>query len=280
MLPEDIFLLKVIFTVAFVIILSLITERLGPRFAGILLGLPTGTAITLFFFGLEISPEFAAKSAVFNLAGVAAMHLLFFVYYRASINSNKKGIFYAAILSILTYLSAAAILRLIGFTIWTSILVPAISIPVTLYLFKDVKDTIVKKKTRLTTNTILTRSLITAAIIIAVTESAKHLGPQWAGLFSAFPTTVFPLMIIIHYTHGAKHVHTILKNIPKSQGAVVFYSLGVFYLYPKIGIIYGTIIAYLFVGLYMLIFWVLTRPKQKPLKTSSRTYTAWRKKRK
>ncbi|MGS0468573.1 hypothetical protein ACU8V3_16690 [Cobetia marina] len=50
-------LLKLLISVAVVIGLSLIAERLSTRMAGLLSGYPLGTAITLGFIGVEISPN-------------------------------------------------------------------------------------------------------------------------------------------------------------------------------------------------------------------------------
>ena len=63
-MPTEIFILKLIVAVAVVIGLSLVAEHSSPRIAGILSGYPTGSAVSLFFFGLEINPEFAANSAL------------------------------------------------------------------------------------------------------------------------------------------------------------------------------------------------------------------------
>ncbi|PSJ19146.1 hypothetical protein CVH10_24380, partial [Halomonas sp. ND22Bw] len=44
--------------------LSMIAERVSTRGAGLLSGYPLGTAIALVIIGLELSPAFAADSAV------------------------------------------------------------------------------------------------------------------------------------------------------------------------------------------------------------------------
>ena len=72
----------------------------------------------------------------------------------------------------------------------------------------------------------------------------------WAGLFSAFPTTTFPLILIVHYTYEARHVHTIIKNIPKGLGAIIIYSSGVFIFYPLCGVVVGTLLSLVIASLY------------------------------
>ena len=64
-LIDLLFLLKLFVSVFVVVGLSLVTEYVSPKVAGILSGYPLGAAIALFFIGLEIGPDFAAQNSVF-----------------------------------------------------------------------------------------------------------------------------------------------------------------------------------------------------------------------
>ncbi|MCB2170381.1 MAG: hypothetical protein KQI78_22170 [Deltaproteobacteria bacterium] len=63
-------MVKVLVSILVVVLLSLIAEYAGPRVAGVVSGYPLGAAISLLFIGIEISPAFAARSAVFTAAGL------------------------------------------------------------------------------------------------------------------------------------------------------------------------------------------------------------------
>jgi len=63
-------LVKIAVTIGVVIMLSLVAERVSTSMAGVLSGYPLGAAIVLFFYGLGVSPEFAAKSAVYAMPGL------------------------------------------------------------------------------------------------------------------------------------------------------------------------------------------------------------------
>ena len=65
-------LAKLVISIGIVLGLSLVAERVSARMAGMLAGYPLGTAIALFFIGLEISPAFATESAIHTLAGFSA----------------------------------------------------------------------------------------------------------------------------------------------------------------------------------------------------------------
>ena len=102
-----------------------------------------------------------------------------------------------------------------------------ISIFLFVYLFREIKNVKIKDKIRLNHKVLLIRALFAASIILIIIGVAKLVGSTWAGLFSAFPTTLFPLILIIHFTYDTKHVHTIIKNFPIGLGSAITYALTV-----------------------------------------------------
>jgi uncharacterized membrane protein (GlpM family) len=256
---NDIFFIKFFISIAFVLALSILSERLSPKLAGFLSGLPTGTALTLFFFGLENGTEFASQSAIFNLAGMIAMQAFLYAYYRTSDKLRKNVILWSSIFALISYAIIIYLLKFIKFNEFSAIIIPALTIPLFIYLFRKIPDTKIKKRVNLTYNVLIFRALIAGLIITAVTSVAGIVGPQWAGLLSAFPTTLFPLILIMHLTYDKKHVHTVIKNVPYGQLSLVFYTLSVFYFYPRAGIYWGTLISYAFVGVYIIIFYFARR---------------------
>src|SRR3989339_2069366 len=130
-MPTEIFILKLIVAVAVVIGLSLVAEHSSPRIAGILSGYPTGSAISLFFFGLEINPEFAANSAMYNMIGLVAMQAFIYFYYKVSLKFN---IFISSLVAIAGYFVVIWLLHFIELNKFIAILIPIASIFLFLYL--------------------------------------------------------------------------------------------------------------------------------------------------
>jgi hypothetical protein len=87
-----------------------------------------------------------------------------------------------------------------------------------------------------------------------VTSSAHFVGPAYAGLFAAFPSTLFPLMLIIHTTYDVEHVHTIIKNYPIGLGSLVVYTITVSLTFPQSGIMMGTLISFAAATIYLIIY--------------------------
>jgi hypothetical protein len=67
----------------------------------------------------------------------------------------------------------------------------------------------------------LLRAAFAALVILAITTVAGAVGPRWAGLFSAFPITMLPLLAIIQFTYQPDHVRTIIKNVPRGLGSLI-----------------------------------------------------------
>ena len=238
------FLLKLTVTVIVVLALSVIAERVTPRIAGIVAGYPAGVAINLFFFGYEINPAFAAESALYTATGLLSTLSFIFFYYVISLRIGRNVILISSFLSFCGYLAVVWGTRQVPATYASAMLIPVISIFVFLYLFRRIRNSTIDDRIRLTFKVLFLRSLIAAGIILLVTSSAHLVGPEYAGLFAAFPSTLFPLMLIIHATYDVEHVHTIIKNYPVGLGSLIVYTLAVSLTYQQSGLAVGTLISF------------------------------------
>ncbi|WP_179376995.1 hypothetical protein [Winogradskyella wichelsiae] len=251
---ELLFLIKLIVAISFVIGLSLLAENVSPKVAGILSGYPSGSAITLFFFGLEVSPEFAAVSSVYNMIGLTASLSFVYIYYIASNFLTKFNILLSSLTAIFGYFLIVFLLHLIDINKYIAILIPITFSFLFIYLFKNIKNINIQTKAKLNYKILFVRAFFAALIILLITSAPKFVGPTWAGLFSAFPTTLFPLMLIIHFTYSKEHVHTVIKNVPVGMFSLIIYSLVVSIVYPLLGIYIGTIVSFAAATLYLLVY--------------------------
>ncbi|MDT8272356.1 MAG: hypothetical protein RRA35_04100, partial [Desulfomonilia bacterium] len=122
------------------------------------------------------------------------------------------------------------------------------------FLFRKIPDERIENRIVFTFRVLLLRAFIAASFIVVITGTARMVGTSWAGLFSAFPTTLFPLLLIMHLTYDRKHVHTVIKNFPIGLGSLVFYSLSVSVSYPAFGIYIGTLLSFGVATLYLLFY--------------------------
>jgi hypothetical protein len=248
-------LIKMAIAILMTLLLSILAEVISPRFAGILSGYPLGAAITLFFIGLEIGPGFAAESALHTSAGLVATQVFAYSYYRASLLGKKLNgklhILIASFTGILGYFGAAFFLSILPVNLAIAILLPFFFILVFIYLFRSVKNVAIHRRVSMNLKVLLIRSMFAAGTIVLITSTARLAGPNWAGLFAAFPITMLPFIVIIHFTYDPEHVYAILKNVPKGLISLIIYSITVYIAYPAYGIYTGTALAYAIATLYL-----------------------------
>ena len=241
--------------IVFTVSLSLVAEVVSPRFAGILSGYPMGAAVALFFMGVEAGPRFAAQSALHTSTGVVATLVFTYGYYQGSVLSRKLGgppqILCASIAGVAGYLAASCLLCFAPGNITLGLVLPVIAILVFIQLFKGVENVNIDQRVSVRPKMLILRSLFAASTVWLVIFTAKMVGPTWAGLFSAFPHIILPLVVIIHFTYDPEHAYAILKNAPKGIGAVVIISLAVSLSYPVYGVYAGTVLAYAMATVYL-----------------------------
>ena len=252
---------KIIVSVFAVITLSLIAENVSPRVAGILSGYPLGAAITLFFYGLEISPEFASKSIVYTLIGLIATQSFVYFYFKASLYFKRYVILFSSIVSFAGYFFVAWLLHFINSNMLLSLIITIASIFFFIYLFKEIRNVKIENKIKLTPKVLFVRAVLSASIILIITGMAGLIGLKWAGLLSAFPITLFPLILIVHFTYDTAHVHTIIKNFPIGLGSIIIYSVTLSIAYPAIGIYLGTALSFVTATIYLLVYGLASNKK-------------------
>jgi len=249
--------IKMLVSILVVVALSLIAERAGPRFAGIVAGYPLGAAISLFFIGVEVSPEFAARSAIFTTAGLAATVTFVGGYLLGLRWADGRSLPVALTFSILSAMAAygLAVGLILAMPInWISApLIALLSIAVAIRVFRAIPDSVIQNRIRLSFSATLLRAVFAAGVILAITTAARLVGPDWAGLFSAFPITMLPLLVIIQATYQPAHVRTIIRNVPRGLGSLLVYTLTVAGTYPHLGIAWGTILGYLGATAYLVL---------------------------
>jgi hypothetical protein len=246
---------KLLVSVLMVVLLSLIAEWSGPRMAGIVSGYPLGAAISLFFIGVEIGPAFAAESALFTAAGLAAT-VSFVAGYLLGLTlaegrRRPTALTLALVPALAAYGLVAWVLSAIRINWVSAPLIAMASLVLAGRIFRRIPDAAIRRTIRLRPAVTLLRAAFAAFIILVITAAAKAVGPEWAGLFAAFPITMLPLLAIIQFTYQPSHVRTVIKNVPRGLGSLLIYTLVVAITYADLGIAWGTALGYLAATLYL-----------------------------
>lgn len=260
---EILLISKIVVSVVSVVGLSLIAEHFSSRVAGILAGYPLGTAISLFYIGLEQGKEFAGEGALFTLATFSVSIVMFYVYQRAAERILSNTIIISSAIAIGTFMILASLLSILPINLFSALAITIFSIFFFGRRLRHLANVTVKKRIKITHNVLFVRALSAAALVIIITGLADMIGPHWSGILSAFPITAFPFMLIMHYSYGVEQVNTIAKNYPYGLGALVVYVVTVMFSYPVIGIVLGTILSFATATVYLVSFIFLTSAQVK-----------------
>lgn len=235
-------LYKICITMLAVLGLSFVAEKFSVRLAGLLSGYPIGTAIILHFYGLEYGAQFAADAAIFNLCGLLASQCFAYTYYRVSQRTASLAV--TSILALTGYLLPTIVISQTNPTRLTALTIAIMATTLFCILFRDNKARQVITSQAWSARLVAGRLIFTAALVLIVTEFADIVGPGWAGLFSAFPVALYPLVFLLHREHGPETAQNILRNFPYGLWAVIAYALTVSLAYPLYGVILGTLLGF------------------------------------
>lgn len=245
---------KLLVSVGVVLGLSMVAERVSTRVAGLLAGYPLGTAIALFFIGLEISPGFAADSAVHTLAGFSATLALGGGYLLCGRRNGMAGVIAGTAGGMVAWLAVGSVLAAIDFNRLGGTLTTLAAIVLFTWLYRRVPDTRTGARGGFSWPALIVRAALAAAIIFLITGLAHVLPTAWAGLLAAFPVTMYPFLVILHLTHGAAPVATVIKHYPAGLGSLLCYALCVSLTYPTLGLALGTLAGFAVATLWLLMW--------------------------
>lgn len=246
-----ILLYKICITMLAVLGLSFVAEKISARLAGLLAGYPIGTAIILHFYGLEYGADFAADAAVFNLCGLLASQCFAYAYYRTSLRT--EAILPVSVVAVVAYLLPAFTVSQVSPDRIIAFAIAVIATSLFCILMRHGKSTVVATPKAWSFKLIALRLAFTASLVVLVTETADIFGPAWAGLFSAFPVALYPLVLLLHREYGSAPARTILMNFPYGLWSVIAYALTVSFAYPEFGVFPGTAFGFAVATLVLLL---------------------------
>ena len=207
-------LAKIVFSVVVVLGLSWIAERVNPRIAGIISGMPLGAVLALFFVGMELGPEFTAVSALYAIPSITSTLAFAIGYYFTSRLDIRYSPLCCSVTGLICYLLFSFALSTIEFDLFIGVPLVLAAIIIVAYAFHSHNPNKIQKKIRMTWPRMLIRSGMAAGFVVVITTIADVLGPRWSGLMLGFPMTFLPFLLIIHLTYSANQVRTIIRNFP------------------------------------------------------------------
>lgn len=258
----DPFALKVLLSlfvgIIFVVVSTYIAERVSGKIGGLIVGLPSTAVISLTFIGLTQGvPQAVVASSIVPFS--SAFYCFYFI---AFLLLTKKG-FITGFFGSLTVWFFFAIISFIYFpkSMVVSVLVWIVFVTLAIqWAVKYVHINHSKIPKKIVSGPLWVKATITGSVISMIVIIAKVAGPSWGGIFATFPALTISTMLITVQSGGVEFTRLIAKNVLISTTTTVsIYAIFTYFLYPIVGVIWGSILAYfglliISIPLYLLIF--------------------------
>lgn len=258
--------LKAIVSIAIVVGLSIAAERSGPRLAGLLIGLPLGAGMVVIFTGYEQGAEFAAASAVHMVPGFLTTFVFIYCYGAIAARQNKGGLSGIVMPTLGAHVAyGAAAWGLSQFQIPLVISVPMLCVGVVIVhrMMASLPDNPITARVTFGWKVLAFRAGMATTVIVIITSIAGQVGPQWTGILTAYPITLFPLILVLHITYAGAEVAAVLKHVPFAMGSVTSFCLAIVFAVPEFGLWWGILLGYGAAATYLMTFSAMTRAFRK-----------------
>ena len=222
--------------------ITIITERKGTTW-GILGGLPSTAAFSLFFIGINQSAA-AAVEATVVLPLIFSVSNAFLLLYAVS---ARKGFVFGLCVSLLVWFAVSAVIVWFGFSDYAvSLVVGGVISVLTFLAFRRLKLPCFEGQGKLYgKKEILTRGAIAGTLVATSVLLSQIGGPILGGIAAAFPAVYTSTIIILKHSKGTEYSRSMTKPLAISGIlTVIAYSIAVHFLYPIAGVYLGTPLAY------------------------------------
>ncbi|WP_072387220.1 hypothetical protein [Hyphomicrobium sp. CS1BSMeth3] len=201
---------RMVSVAVFIVLVSLISERVGPFFGAMVASLPVYTGPVYLFLALDHPPEFLARAAVASVAalGVTPIYLLIYGLFARAGHSMP--------LSLLAGLAAWIVCAvLIQFHDWSLIEALLFGVPifaVATLLAPRFTDAIPLKAGERRWSDLVVRVLLVTIVVGIVNALSPFLPTQLTGILSIMPTITTSLIVVLHGRIGGPATAALLAH--------------------------------------------------------------------
>ncbi|MEE8420088.1 MAG: DUF3147 family protein [Dehalococcoidales bacterium] len=246
---DDVFFLKLVLSFiiggAWITLATVLAEKFGTRLGGVIAGLPSTTAVALFFIAWTQTPLIVSEATTIIPLAMGA-NALFVLAYSLLVRYSfwlslaaALGLWFALSFGLVLLKFDNFPLSLAGFVVLLAFV----------YFILEKKSGITsegKKDMRYTGRQLIFRAIFSGIMIAFAVLMGKVSGPLWGGIFSIFPAVYISIIFITHLAHGKSFSLAILKVVMLSgQVNVIIYVIAARYTYLHLGLFWGTFFPYL-----------------------------------
>lgn len=246
-------------------VISLIAERVSTRVAGMILVFPSTVVLGFFFLGWTLSPEAVVKVIPKTLIplGLTALFPALYLYNATICTKFLKKKFWQIVATFVAttimWFFLCVILRFPGLAV--GVLGYGL-LAILAHFFLTRKNYRKPIPLTYTLSQKVGRAVFAGCIIFLVVFLGKVLNPFWGGIFSVFPVAISSSMMILHWYYDANELYPAVQRVPIGSIASLVYIFIVMFVFPAVGFILGTIVAYVISVVAALLVYQITEGRK------------------
>jgi hypothetical protein len=239
-------LIKCVVMIAVIHGIRRLSQQIGPRASGLVLGLPSSTAVLLVLCGWEKGAASATAMAEASLLGLVAAVALPLAYAQAvRLGWHLAGALTCAVAGYLTVAFGLGFLQPAGPVECLAIALGALGLASHLAgrigLPQAGRTGVLGSETW----TVLFRTFIPVVYVTLVGITAAIASPSWAGLVSMFPSMSTVLLAVTHLEEGPAEASQIARTLPPANLSTVVFLATFRFGCPALGLGWATLCGYI-----------------------------------
>lgn len=229
---------------SWIAIATLLTERLGSKLGGLITNLPSNILISLIFIALTQGAQFVRQV----VPGIPIGMLIDTFFLLVFIILLKYSLLLSIVGSLLTWFVLAITAAFLKYDQLIPNIILYLLVTVATFIILEKAITIPsrsKSSKKYSWKQILLRAIFAGGVVASVVFISRIFNPFAVGVFSTFPAVLLSTMVILAINQSRDFARATGKVLVLSSTNIVVYSLGVYWSYPRYGIVIGTIISFL-----------------------------------
>jgi hypothetical protein len=243
-------------------------DRFGPRWGGLLLGLPSTTAVLLVTGGWEHGRGEAARASEIALLGLVAAVALPLAYGGAvSLGWGRRGSILAAVVG---YLASAGILRAgPDFGAWGGLVLAVAGVTLGCRLARRLPEVESGPVRDSPWRLLALRGAVPAAFVLGMRGLRTVVGPEWSRMFATFPAMSLAVLVTLHIEGGPGAALGMARSMPRGNLGMIAFLAAFRATCPTLGPLSAAVIGY--VAVLATMAWLIRIDRDEPYATIDRS---------
>lgn len=237
-----------------VVALAEVSKRINPKLAGVLMGLPLGAGLSVYFIAAEKGIPYVTDGIPWAIAGLtsALMFNIGYLLVARLVCNVFLSVIYASFSALLLYFANSFLLVNSNLSLGFSAFIFVAGYLLNGYLLNLLNINFESSELRGSTLILmLKRAGIVGFIILVITSLASVLGSRWAGALSSFPSALYALVIVLHVENGNHLYPSVIGGFASGVCALAVFFLLCLWLLPLLGLALGFGLSLFFSSLFL-----------------------------